>query len=84
MLSLIHCHSLLKASFEDRVSSLFCCQAQAGLHRTGIALHPFKMSEELFPEPEWLSEEVKTGVSYRLMGLQDVNEWFISSYMKTV
>ncbi len=53
-----------------RVSSLFCCQAQAGLHRTGIALHPFKMSEQVFPEPEWLSEEVKTGVSYRLMGLK--------------
>lgn len=47
----------------DRVSSLFCCQAQAGLHRTGIALHPFKMSEQLFPEPEWLSEEVKTGTT---------------------
>lgn len=46
-----------------RVSSLFCCQAQAGLHRTGIALHPFKMSEQLFPEPEWLSEEVKTGTT---------------------
>lgn len=61
------------------IESLLASQTQAGLHRTGSNFHPFKMSEELFPEPEWLSEEVKTGVSYSLMGLKDSNEMFIPS-----
>lgn len=33
------------------------------MHRQVAAFHPLKMSEELFPEPGWLSEEVKTGTT---------------------